>query len=467
MKSCVGIIGLGSMGASLARNLARHGYKVSVYNRTFEKAEEFVKEFPDDGFVLCETLEDLASSLPAPRVIMSVITAGEPTKAALRDLSKFLSPGDLVVDCANSFYKDSMELGKEMEEKGILFADCGVSGGKMGALLGPSMMFGGSEKAWELCEGAITAACAKAKGEEPCAARLGPVGSGHFVKMVHNGIEYAIMGAIDEIYDIFRREGFSAQDCAEIFKKWDEGALHGYLTEITAKVLEHRDPKTGKAFVDQLKGEVRMNGTGTWTVLSALELGSCAPSVGEAVFERIFSSEPALRRGFAPSPAPEVSVDSSEAMQALYLSSAIIYAQGFDVLRAASDRYGWDLDFAEIARIWEEGCIIRSDFLPKICEAFKKDPALPSLLSSPVFEKIEEENLQALRRVVSKAALGGVACFVLESSLSYFDDFSRPLPVNLLAAQRDYFGAHGYERADEPGFFHTEWEEDGREVKRQ
>ena len=287
MKSCVGIIGLGSMGASLARNLARHGYKVSVYNRTFEKAEEFVKDNPDDGFVLCRTLEDLASSLPAPRVIMSVITAGSPTKSALEDLSKYLSAGDLVIDCANSFYKDSMALGKEMEEKGILFADCGVSGGKMGALLGPSMMFGGSREAWDLCQGVIKDACAKAKDGEPCAARLGPVGSGHFVKMIHNGIEYALMGAIAEIYDLFRREGFSAEECAQIFKKWDEGDLHSYLIEITGKVLAHIDAKTQKPFVDVLKDETRMNGTGTWTVLSALELGSSAPSVGEAVFERI------------------------------------------------------------------------------------------------------------------------------------------------------------------------------------
>ncbi|MBR6440388.1 MAG: NADP-dependent phosphogluconate dehydrogenase [Aeriscardovia sp.] len=467
MKSCVGIIGLGSMGASLARNLARHGYKVSVYNRTFEKAEEFVKEAPEEGFALCRTLEDLASSLPAPRVVLSVITAGAPTRAAIEELSKYLAPGDLVVDCANSFYKDSMDLGKEMEEKGILFADCGVSGGKMGALMGPSMMFGGSEKAWELCGGVIKDACAKTKGGEPCAARLGPVGSGHFVKMVHNGIEYALMGAIAEIYGLFRREGFSAEECSQIFKKWDEGDLHGYLIEITGKVLSHRDAKTQKPFVDVLKDEARMNGTGTWTVLSAMELGAGAPSVGEAVFERIVSSEEDLRGAFKPSPAPEISLDSSDAMQALYLSSAVIYSEGFDVLEAASKKYGWGLDYSQIARIWEEGCIIRSDFLPKISEAFKHDPSLPSLLSSPIFEKIEEENGQALRRVVARAVLGAAPCAVLSSSLSYFDELTHPLPLNLLAAQRDYFGAHGYERADEPGFFHTEWEEDGREVRRE
>ena len=467
MKSCVGIIGLGSMGASLARNLARHGYKVSVYNRTFEKAEEFVKDNPDDGFVLCRTLEDLASSLPAPRVIMSVITAGSPTKAALEDLSKYLSAGDLVIDCANSFYKDSMALGKEMEGKGILFADCGVSGGKMGAQLGPSMLFGGSREAWDLCQGVIKDACAKAKDGEPCAARLGPVGSGHFVKMIHNGIEYALMGAIAEIYDLFRREGFSAEECAQIFKKWDEGDLHSYLIEITGKVLAHIDAKTQKPFVDVLKDETRMNGTGTWTVLSALELGSSAPSVGEAVFERIISSEKELRSAFKPAPAPEISLDSSDAMQALYLASAIIYSEGFDVLEAASRKYDWNLDYSEIARIWEAGCIIRSDFLPKISEAFKKDPSLPSLLASPAFEKIEEENIQALRRVVARGVLGAVSCAVLESALSYFDELTHPLPLNLLAAQRDYFGAHGYERADEPGFFHTEWEEGGQEVKRQ
>ena len=468
MKGCVGIIGLGSMGASIALNLAGNGYKVSVYNRTYQKAEDFVKENPDKGFVLCRTLEDLSSSLPAPRVIMSVITAGAPTKAALSDLSSFLSPGDLVIDCANSFYKDSMELGKEMEKKGILFADCGVSGGKMGALLGPSMMFGGSPEAWRLSEGIIKDVCAKTPSGAACADRLGPVGSGHFVKMVHNGIEYALMGAIAEVYDIFRREGFSSDQCSEIFRRWDEGDLHGYLTEITAKVLEHRDAKTGKGFVEIVSDRARMNGTGTWTVLSALELGCSVPSIGEAVFERIFSSESALRSAFAhDSKGPGISVDSSEAMQALYLAFASVLSQGFDLLLSASKKYEWNLDPAEIAEIWEAGCIIRSSFLPKIRSAFKRKADLASLMADPEFRSMEEKNVQSMRRVVAKGVLGEVPLPVLDSALSYLDDLSHPLPSNLIGAQRDYFGAHGYERTDEEGFFHTEWEEGGQEIKRQ
>ena len=468
MKGCVGIIGLGSMGASIALNFAGNGYKVSVYNRTYRKAEDFVKKNPDKGFVLCRTLEDLSSSLPAPRVIMSVITAGAPTKAALSDLSSFLSPGDLVIDCANSFYKDSMELGKEMEKKGILFADCGVSGGKMGALLGPSMMFGGSPKAWKLSEGIIKDICAKTPSGAACADRLGPVGSGHFVKMVHNGIEYALMGAIAEVYDIFRREGFSSDQCSEIFRRWDEGDLHGYLTEITAKVLEHRDAKTGKGFVEIVSDRARMNGTGTWTVLSALELGCSVPSIGEAVFERIFSSESALRSAFDhDSKGPGISVDSSEAMQALYLAFASVFSQGFDLLLSASKKYEWNLDPAEIAEIWEAGCIIRSSFLPKIRSAFKRKADLASLMADPEFKSMEEKNVQSMRRVVAKGVLGEVPLPVLDSALSYLDDLSHPLPSNLIGAQRDYFGAHGYERTDEEGFFHTEWEEGGQEVKRQ
>ena len=429
MKGCVGIIGLGSMGASIALNLAGNGYKVSIYNRTYQKAEDFVKENPDKGFVLCRTLEDLSSSLPAPRVIMSVITAGAPTKAALSDLSSFLSPGDLVIDCANSFYKDSMELGKEMEKKGILFADCGVSGGKMGALLGPSMMFGGSPEAWRLSEGIIKDVCAKTPSGAACADRLGPVGSGHFVKMVHNGIEYALMGAIAEVYDIFRREGFSSDQCSEIFRRWDEGDLHGYLTEITAKVLEHRDAKTGKGFVEIVSDRARMNGTGTWTVLSALELGCSVPSIGEAVFERIFSSESALRSAFAhDSKGPGISVDSSEAMQALYLAFASVFSQGFDLLLSASKKYEWNLDPAEIAEIWEAGCIIRSSFLPKIRSAFKRKADLASLMADPEFRSMEEKNVQSMRRVVAKGVLGEVPLPVLDSALSYLDDLSTPSP---------------------------------------
>ena len=468
MKGCVGIIGLGSMGASIALNLARNGYKVSVYNRTFQKAEDFVKENPDEGFVLCRTLEDLASSLPAPRVVMSVITAGTPTKAAVSHLSSFLNPGDLIIDCANSFYKDSMELGKEMEKKGVLFADCGVSGGKMGALLGPSMMFGGRPEAWKLSEGIIKDICAKTPSGEACADRLGPVGSGHFVKMVHNGIEYALMGAIAEVYDIFRRQGFSSEQCSAIFRRWDEGDLHGYLTEITSKVLEHRDAKTGKSFVEIVSDKAHMNGTGTWTVLSALELGCAVPSIGEAVFERIFSSESALRSAFNhDSKGPGISIDSSEAMQALYLAFASIFSQGFDLLLSASKTYEWNLDPARIAAIWEAGCIIRSSFLPKIRSAFKKKPDLASLMADPDFKSMEEKNGQAMRSVVAKSVLGGVPCAVLDSALAYLEDLCHPLPSNLIGAQRDYFGAHGYERIDEEGFFHTEWENGGKEVKRQ
>lgn len=467
MKGCVGIIGLGSMGASLALNLAGKGYRVSVYNRTFQKAQDFVKENPDAGFVLCRTVEALSSSLPSPRVVMSVITAGAPTKAALSSLSAFLEPGDLIIDCANSFYKDSMELGREMEKKKILFADCGVSGGKMGALLGPSMMFGGSPEAWKLSEGIIKDICAKASSGEPCAGRLGPVGSGHFVKMVHNGIEYALMGAIAEICDIFRREGFSFDQLSEIFRRWDEGSLHGYLTEITSKVLGHKDSKTGKSFVEVVSDRARMNGTGTWTVLSALELGCAVPSIGEAVFERIFSSESCLREAFGrSSEAPGISVDSSEAMQALCLAYASIFSQGFDLLLSASEKYGWDLNPAKIAEIWEAGCIIRSSFLPMISSAFRKSPRLASLMAAPDFRSMEEKDEQAMRRVVAKSVLGEVPCAVLDSALAYLDDLSHPLPSSLISAQRDYFGAHGYERTDEKGFFHTEWENGGQEVER-
>lgn len=467
MKGCVGIIGLGSMGASLALNLARNGYRVSVYNRTFQKAQDFVKENPDEGFVLCSSLEDLSSSLPSPRVVMSVITAGTPTKATFSNLSSFLEPGDLAIDCANSFYKDSMELGEEMGKKGILFADCGVSGGKTGALMGPSMMFGGSMEAWKIAEGMIKDICAKTPSGLPCAGRLGPVGSGHFVKMVHNGIEYALMGAIAEVCDIFRTERFSYDQCAEIFRKWDEGSLHGYLTEITYKVLSHKDAKTGKSFVEIVSDKARMNGTGTWTVLSALELGCSVPSIAEAVFERIFSSESSLRSALLrSSQRPISSVDSSEVMQTLYLAFASIFSQGLDLLLSAS-KYGWDLDIAQIAQIWEAGCIIRSSLLPKICSAFKKHPHLPSLMADSDFKEMEEMNEQAMRRVVAKSVLAQVPCAVLDSALSYLDDLSHPLSSNLISAQRDYFGAHGYERTDEEGFFHTEWENGEKEVKRQ
>ncbi|MBR4399633.1 MAG: NADP-dependent phosphogluconate dehydrogenase, partial [Aeriscardovia sp.] len=284
----------------------------------------------------------------------------------------------------------------------------------------------------------------------------------------HNGIEYALMGAIAEVYDIFRREGFPSDQCSAIFRRWDEADLHGYLIEISAKVLEHKDEKTGKSFVEVVRDRARMNGTGTWTVLSALELGCSVPSIGEAVFERIFSSESDLRSAFKAEPkGPGISVDSSEAMQALYLAFASIYAQGFDLLLRASKKYDWALDAAKIAEIWEAGCIIRSSFLPKIHSAFKKDPELASLMADPAFKAMEEENGQSMRRVVARGILGEVPCAVLDSALSYLDELHHPLPANLIGAQRDYFGAHGYERTDEEGSFHTEWEKGGKEVKRQ
>lgn len=478
----VGVVGLAAMGASLARNLARHGYTVAVYNRTASRTERFMERYGDEGsFVPSTTVAQFVASLEKPRVAIIMVKAGEPTDAVINELADCMEPGDIIVDAGNAYYGDTVRRERDMSKRGIHFVGCGVSGGEEGALLGPSMMPGGSEQSWQRLRPMFEAIAAKASDGTPCVAHIGENGAGHFVKMVHNGIEYADMQLIAESYDLMRRGlKMSPKEIGDVFEQWNSTELDSYLIEITAQVLRKEDPKTGKALVDVIVDHAGMKGTGTWTVQSALTLGVPVTGIAEAVFARGLSSqaklrEEAQRQGFT---GPEAGFDVTEQerdafiehiRKALYASKIVAYAQGFNEITAAGAEYGWNLDLAQVARIWRAGCIIRAKFLDRIAEAYESGAADVSLLFAPYFKEGIEASEPSWRKVVAKAAEHGIPCPVFSSSLAYFDGLrSTRLPAALIQGQRDLFGAHTYERVDEPGSFHILWAEEGdaqREVK--
>lgn len=471
-KCDIGVLGLAVMGANLARNAARKGYGVALYNRTPERTRALVEEFGHEGrFIASETLEAFVASLAKPRAIVIMVKAGDPVDRVIEELLPYLEEGDIVIDGGNSLYTDTNRRFDYLEGKNIRFIGMGVSGGEEGALEGPSMMPGGNREAYERIEPIVTKMAAQVKGES-CCTYIGRGGAGHYVKMVHNGIEYADMQLIAEVYDIFRTAyGLSAAQIGDIFDQWKTSDLGSYLIEITSDVL-HKTDDTGAALVDNIVDQAEQKGTGRWTAINALELGVPLTGITEAVFARVLSSKRALRieaETHFPSPSAEtLTLDPSviEKMgQALLAAKIIAYAQGFEQMEAASEQYGWELHLGEVARIWRGGCIIRAGFLDRITEAYAGSKSVQNLALQPYFGDAIRRGEAAWREVVALAITHGVAVPAFASSLSYFDGLRRSRgPANLIQGLRDYFGAHTYRRLDKDGAFHTRWGQDGSEV---
>jgi len=466
MTAQIGVTGLAVMGRNLARNFARHGYTVAVHNRTYARTRSLVEEHGDEGtFVAAETAADLVAALERPRKIVIMVKAGAPTDAVIDELVPLLEPGDIVVDAGNAHFPDTIRREAALRERGLHFVGAGVSGGEEGALNGPSIMPGGTAEAYASLGPMLETVAAQVDGT-PCCTHVGPDGAGHFVKMVHNGIEYADMQLIAEAYDLLRQGlGASAAEIAQVFAEWNTGDLESFLIEITAEVLAHTDPVTGGAFVDVVLDAAEQKGTGRWTVQNALDLGVPVTGIAEATFARALSgSTPQRAAGRAlPAHAGTWQVADRDAFvedvrRALYASKVVAYSQGFEQIAAASAEMGWGIDRGAMARIWRGGCIIRARFLDRITEAYERDPDLPLLLADPYFADAVGDGVAAWRRVVAAAATNGVPVPAFASSLAYYDGVrAERLPANLIQAQRDYFGAHTYRRTDRPGSFHTDW----------
>lgn len=465
-KQQVGVIGLAVMGKNLAFNIESRGYSVSVYNRSSEKTEQMMSEADGKQVVPQYSIEEFMNSLEKPRKILLMVQAGKGTDAVIESLMPFIEKGDILIDGGNANFRDTQRRSKELIEKGINFIGTGVSGGEEGALTGPSMMPGGPKEAHELVRPMLEAISAKVDGEA-CTTYIGPDGAGHYVKMVHNGIEYGDMQLISETYYILKHVlGLNTDELHDVFKEWNEGELDSYLIEITADIFTKKDEDTGKPLVDVILDTAGQKGTGKWTSQSSLDLGIPLPVITESVFARYISAMKDERvHASKILTGPEVKPykgDKKELIEsvrkALYLSKIISYAQGFAQLRAASEEFNWDLKYGNIAMIFRGGCIIRAAFLQKIKEAYDHDGELANLLLDPYFKDIADRYQTDLRKVLSVAIENGIAAPGLSAALSYYDSYrSERLPANLLQAQRDYFGAHTYERTDKEGHFHTEW----------
>ncbi|HET7661155.1 MAG TPA: NADP-dependent phosphogluconate dehydrogenase, partial [Oryzihumus sp.] len=469
----IGVVGLAVMGSNLARNLAsREGNTVAIYNRTYARTQELLEEHGDVGFVASESIDDFVASLAKPRTAIIMVQAGAGTDAVISQLADRFEPGDIIVDGGNANFHDTIRRERDLRERGLNFVGTGISGGEEGALHGPSIMPGGSAEAWETLGPILRSIAAVAEGE-PCVTHVGTDGAGHFVKMVHNGIEYADMQLIAEAYDLLRRVGgLEVGQLVDVFHSWNEGDLESYLIEITAEVLAQTDAATGQPLVDVILDEAGSKGTGVWTVQNAVGLGIPVSGIGEAVFARAVSSKPeqraAIRKTMQDRPTPPKLPDgfADDVRAALYASKVVAYAQGFDLIVAGAKEYGWNIDLGAIAKIWRAGCIIRARFLNRIVDAYANDPALASLLADPYFAGAVASGQQAWRRVVATAATAGVPAPGFSSALAYFDSLaSERLPASLIQGQRDFFGAHTYRRVDKEGVFHTLWSDDRREVE--
>ncbi|MEU7166605.1 NADP-dependent phosphogluconate dehydrogenase [Streptomyces morookaense] len=470
----IGVTGLAVMGSNLARNFARHGHTVAVHNRTTARTRALIDEHGNEGnFVPAETPEEFVASLQKPRRIIIMVKAGGPTDAVIDEFAPLLDKGDVIIDGGNAHFEDTRRREKALREKGIHFVGAGISGGEEGALNGPSIMPGGSAESYKSLGPLLESIAAKAKDGSPCCTHIGPDGAGHFVKMVHNGIEYADMQLIAEAYNLLRTvAGYEPDRIAEIFRGWNTGRLDSYLIEITAEVLAHTDAATGKPFVDVVADEAEQKGTGRWTVQTALDLGVPVSGIAEAVFARSVSGHTDLRRAARSLPGPgaePLSADAAEAFaaqveEALYASKVVSYAQGWNMISAASAEYGWDIDLGSTAAIWRGGCIIRAAFLDRIRTAFAADPALPTLLADKEFADEVGRAQDAWRAVVATAVRHGVPTPGFSAALAYYDALrAERLPAALTQGQRDFFGAHTYRRTDREGSFHTVWAGDRHE----
>ena len=462
-----GVIGLGVMGQNLALNIERNGYPVAGYDIQADKLEASRRRFAGRNVVVAGTLAEFLESLERPRRILVMVPAGKPVDSVIGELVPRLARGDLVIDGGNSFFEDTRRRIKALEGTGLLFVGTGVSGGEEGALRGPSIMPGGNPEAWPLVKPILQKIAAKAPDGQPCCEWIGPDGAGHFVKMVHNGIEYADMQMIGEAYFLMERVlGLSPAEMRDVFAEWNRGELDSYLIGITATILGKRDPDTGKPLVQVILDTAEQKGTGKWTSGAALDLGVPAQTIAIAVFARMMSALKGERVAAAKVlPGPDERFIGDRAgfiamiRHALYASKICSYAQGFQLLRTANAEYGWNLQFGTIASLWRAGCIIRARFLGKIKEAYDRSPGLPNLLLDPYFTGAIREASAGWRKVVATAAEVGVPVPAFGSALAYYDSYrTAVLPANLLQAQRDFFGAHTYRRIDQEGVFHTQWE---------
>ena len=466
-KQQIGVVGMAVMGKNLALNIESRGYSVALYNRTGSKTEEVLAENPDKNLLGTYSVEEFIQSIERPRRIVMMVQAGHGTDATIQSLLPHLDKGDILIDGGNTFFEDTIRRSKELADSGINFIGTGVSGGEEGALKGPSIMPGGQKEAYELVAPILEQISAKAEDGTPCVVYIGPDGAGHYVKMVHNGIEYGDMQLIAESYDLMQNIlGLSVDEMAETFSEWNKGELDSFLIEITADILTRKDDLgTGKPIVDVILDAAGNKGTGKWTSQSALDLGVPLPLITESVFARYISAykeERVAASEILSKPNFEYTGDKAELVekirQALYFSKIMSYAQGFAQLRTASKEYDWNLPFGEIAKIWREGCIIRARFLQKITDAYEREEDLANLLLDDYFKEITEKYQQSVRDVVSLAVQAGVPVPTFSSAIAYFDSYrSKRLPANLIQAQRDYFGAHTYERTDREGIFHYSW----------
>ncbi len=473
-KSDFGLIGLAVMGQNLVLNVESRGFTVSVYNRTTQTMTDFVEENPGKNLVGCETLEEFVQSLERPRKVMIMVksTAAldindrDAVDAVIDSLVPLLDEGDLIIDGGNTYYIHSDRRAKDLGEKGILFVGSGVSGGEEGALKGPAIMPGGPRASWDIIKPVFESIAAKV-GDEPCVAHIGEGGAGHYVKMVHNGIEYGDMQLICEAYQIFKAAGFTNQEMADVFADWNAGELESYLIQISSKIFEQIDPETDQSVIDIILDRAGQKGTGRWTVLNSVENAIVISTINAAVEARVLSSKKEERVAASSEfvqPDIDISVDREELIQmvhdALYASKIISYAQGMDLIKTVGEKQEWGLDLGSISKIWRGGCIIRARFLNRIAEAYERDAELTNLMLDPFFKDILNRTQSSWRKVVGLAVANGIPVPAFSASLGYFDSYrSERLPANLLQAQRDFFGAHTYERTDKPRgeMFHTDW----------
>ena len=458
-KQQIGVVGMAVMGKNLALNIESRGYSVALFNRTGAKTTAVVEEHPDKNFKATYTIEEFVESIEKPRRILLMVKAGPATDATIQELLPHLDKGDILIDGGNTFFKDTMRRNEELANSGINFIGTGVSGGEEGALKGPSIMPGGQKEAYALVAPILEQISAKAEDGAPCVTYIGPNGAGHYVKMVHNGIEYGDMQLIAESYDLMKNIlNLSVEEMADIFKEWNQGELDSYLIEITADILTRKDDEgTGKPVVDVILDAAGNKGTGKWTSQSALDLGVPLPLITESVFARYISAYKEERvqasKILSRTNDFEFTGDKKELVEkireALYFSKIMSYAQGFAQLRVASKEFDWDLPFGEIAKIWRAGCIIRARFLQKITDTYDKNPEIENLLLDDYFVEITKKYQQSVRDVVALAVQAGVPVPTFSSAIAYFDSYrAERLPANIIQAQRDYFGAHTYERVD-------------------